>query len=484
MRRVEMIQRRGEKSGAGARLSVAVAAWGLAAVVTAGFPDTAEAQTPVPAPPQDRPVALVGGTIHPVTGPAIPGGTLVFEDGVITAMGTGVEVPAGAVTVELEGRHVYPGLIDAHTAMGLFEIGGFTQTIDLNELGTVNPNVRAQVAFNPETRHTSPARSQGVLIANSSPAGGLIAGQAAAMMMDGWTWEEMTLAAPTAMIVNWPVPGSEGEYEDEYEERVAELRSVMEEARRYAKAQAAEGTVGSHPTDSRWEAMLPVLAGEVPVMVNANEVRQIQDAVTWAEEEGVRLVILGGRDAGFVADHLARKEVPVLLSSVQGVPGRGWQPFDETHSLPARLYEAGVPFGIAGGSSAVYAYRLAWEAGTAVAFGLPEEEALRAVTLHPARFLGIDHRVGSLEVGKDATLLVTTGSPLEYSSQIDQAYIQGRAVDMNDVHRLFYEKYRQKSLQRGAAEAGEDGVEAGENGGDTGLPEDAAGPGPGTGVGR
>lgn len=410
----------------------------MAGALLLGAGEPVQAQTPAAAPPQEAPVALTGVTIHPVTGPVIENGTILFEDGVITALGTRVEVPTGAETLELPGRHVYPGLIDANSAMGLFEIGGFDVAIDLNELGAVNPNARAQVAFNPETRHITPARSQGVLVTNSSPAGGLISGLSAAMMLDGWTWEEMTIRAPTNLMLHWPSTQDE----DNYEEELEVLRATFDEARAYRTARGAGGD--EFATDSRWEAMIPVLDGDVPVMVQANELRQIQDAITWSEEEDVRIMILGGRDAAFVADHLARKEIPVLLSSVQGSPARGWQPYDEPFTLPLRLHEAGVPFAIAGGSSAPYTYRLPWEAGTAVAFGLPEEEALRAVTLYPARFLGIDDRVGALAEGLDATLLVTTGSPLEYETQIEEIYIQGRAVDMDDVHRLFYQKYRQR----------------------------------------
>ncbi len=408
----------------------------ITAPVLTGLP--AEAQTPTPAPPQDGPVALSGVTIHPVTTPVIENGTVLFEDGVITAMGTDVELPAGTEILELPGRHVYPGLIDANSSMGLSEIGGFDVAIDLNELGDVNPNARAHVAFNPETRHTTPARSQGVLITNSSPSGGLISGLSAAMMLDGWTWEEMTLKESTNLMLHWPSPQDEDDYEAELET----LRSTFDEARGYMLALEAEGE--ALPSDARWEAMIPVLQGEVPIMIQANELRQIQDAITWSEEEEVRIMILGGRDAAFVADHLAGREIPVILSSVQGSPSRGWQPYDEPFTLPLRLHEAGVPFAIAGGSSAPYTYRLPWEAGTAVAFGLSEEEALRAVTLYPARFLGIDDRVGSLGEGMDATLLVTTGSPLEYETQIEGIYIQGRAVEMDDIHRLFYQKYRQR----------------------------------------
>lgn len=404
---------------------------------------TAHAQTPAPA--QNGPIALTGGTIHTVTDGVIENGTIVFENGVISALGSNIQIPTDAERIDVSGRHIYPGLIDAYSAMGLFEIGGFGVTIDLNELGRINPNVRAEVAVNPESRHIGVARSNGVLVTVSSPAGGLVSGLAAAMMLDGWTWEQMTLKSGAGLIVNWPSPGDD----DEYAEEIGELRDVFATARAYRTAQRAadDGSTPRHDSDSRWEAMMPVLEGEVPVIVSANELRQIQDAVTWAEEEDVRLVIRGGRDAGYVAEHLARKQIPVLISSVLASPSRAWEPYDNAYALPAQLHEAGVPFAITGGSSAAYAYRLPYEAGAAVAFGLPEEEALRAVTLYPARFLGFDDRVGSLEEGKDATLLVTTGNPLEYASTVEQVFIEGREVDMMDAQRQFFEKYSEKVRQ-------------------------------------
>jgi imidazolonepropionase-like amidohydrolase len=359
--------------------------------------------------------------------------------------------------VDITGLEVYPGLVDAFSQMGLFEIGGFDVTIDLNELGRVNPNARAEVAFNPESRHIGVARSNGVLVTVSSPSGGLVSGMAAAMMLDGWTWEQMTLRSNAGLVVNWPSLGggfggwggggpglSPSQLQDRYADEIAELREVFATAKAYRTARRA-GAGARHAPDSRWEAMLPVLDGEVPVIVNATELRQIQDAVTWAEEEGVRIVIRGGRDAGYVAEHLARKDIPVLLTSVLGSPSRAWEPYDTEYGLPARLHEAGVRFGITGGASAAYTNRLPYEAGAAVAFGLPLDEALKAVTLRPAEFLGFADRIGSLEPGKDATFLITTGHPLEYSSVVEQAYIEGRRIDMMDAHRRFFEKYQEKS---------------------------------------
>jgi imidazolonepropionase-like amidohydrolase len=402
---------------------------------------TAAADAQVPAPRQDRPVALVGGTIHTITGESIANGTVVFEDGRITAVGLDVPIPPDAERVDVTGRHIVPGLIDAHSQMGLYEIGAVPVTVDLNELGRFNPNVRARLAFNPESRHIGTARSNGVLVAVSSPAGGIVAGLASAMALDGWTWEQMTLAPDIGLVVQWPSPFQERQYD----ESTSDLRDFFATARAYDAARTA--APDRHAIDARLEAMRPVLAGEVPVLVHAGELRQIQDAVTWADEERVRIVILGGHDAGYIADLLARRDIPVIITTVLDSPNRAWEPYDSRYTLPARLHQAGVRFAIAGSASAPYANRLPYEAGAAIAFGLPADEALRAVTLHPARILGLDDRVGSIEVGRDATLLVLSGAPLEYASTLEQAYIQGRRIDMADAHRRFFDRYTEKVRQ-------------------------------------
>ena len=391
----------------------------LLAVLTATAAGPAAAQ--IPAPAQERPIALVGGTLHTVSGGVIEGGTIVFDNGVITALGRDVEIPAGAERIDVTGRHIYPGLIDAYSMMGISEIGAFAQTVDVRELGDINPNARAAVAFNPESRHIGVARSNGVLVTVSSPGGGLIAGQASMMMLDGWTWEEMTLDPSVGLVVQWPWTRDESRYLD----GIRQLREAFADARAYRTAvRAGEGL---HDFDSRWDAMIPVLDGELPVIVAADEVRQIQDAVTWAEEEGVRLIIRGGRDAGYIAEQLAERRIPVIVTPVIAAPGRAWEPYDATYALPATLY--------------------------ATAFGLPADAALKAVTLSPAQILGLGGRVGSLEVGKDATLFITTGDPLEYASVVEQAFIEGRKIDMMDAQRSFFEKYREK-VRRTSARSG------------------------------
>ena len=402
----------------------------------------------IPAAKQSGPVALVGGTIHTMTGDVIENGTILFENGVITAIGTNVNIPTGTTQENVSGKHIYPGLIDGWSQMGIYEIGAVNLTSDINEQGSVNPNVMTERAFNPESRWIGVGRSAGVLTSVTTPGGGLISGQSAAMMMDGWAWDEMTLKSGVSLIVNWPNPNNQ----NNYTRQLNDLRSAFADARAYKKAHEAmqSGNAPHHDVDTRWQSMMPVFDGERPVVVNANDVRQIQDAITWSEEENVRLIILGGRDAHLVADHLNNKQIPVIVTAVLTSPNRDWQGYDSSYALPSLLHAKGVNFAIAGTSSAPYANRLPFEAGAAAAYGLPAEEALKALTVYPAQILGIDDRVGTLEAGKDATLLITNGNPIEYSTQIEQVYVQGRKSDMKDSHRMFYEKYREKVDQRNA----------------------------------
>lgn len=402
---------------------------------------TGFAQSPVPAPLQQQPVALTGATIHTLAGNAIQNGTILFENGVITALGRSVDIPANAVTEDVSGKHIYPGLIDSYSQMGLFEIGSIDMTLDINEQGSINPNVMTERAFHPESRHIAIARSAGILTAISSPGGGLISGQTAAMRMEGWTWEEMTLQSGIALLINWPTVGSQ-----KYEENLATLQNVFDDARAYRKArQAAEEEEGRRvDMDTRWESMIPVFNNERPLLVNANQADQIQDAITWAAAEDLDIIILGGRDSHLVTEHLKKHQIPVVVTTVITSSRRAWEPYDNQYSLPAKLYQAGVQFAISGGASAPYAHRLPYEAGTAAAFGLPMEEALKALTVYPAGIFGLSDRIGTLEPGKNASLLITTGNPLEYETQIEQVYIDGRKSSMTDMHRQLYQKYREK----------------------------------------
>jgi imidazolonepropionase-like amidohydrolase len=226
---------------------------------------------------------------------------------------------------------------------------------------------------------------------------------------------------------------------------VQQIKDWFGEARAYRDAVKAGQDVR---TDSRYAAMIPALDGTIPVVVAADGAAQINDAITWAKAEGVRLVIRGGRDALFAADRLKAENVPVILTSTMSAPDRDYEGYDNAYATPAKLHAAGVKFAIAGGSGGLYSNRLPWDAGVAVAFGLPEEEALKAVTINAATFLGVADKVGSLEVGKEATLLITTGTPLDMTSNIEQSYIQGREINMMDIHKVFFQKYLEKIKQQ------------------------------------
>jgi imidazolonepropionase-like amidohydrolase len=424
-------------------------------------PNAATAQVMMPVAPQSQPVVLRGATIHTVTKGTIQNGTIVLENGKITAIGTDVQVPRAAKVVDLTGKHIYPGLIDAYSTVGLTEIGAVDVSNDIRERGDFNPNVRAEVAVTAESRHIGTTRSAGVLVVFSTPDGGVVSGLSSALSLEGWTWEEMSMKGAAALNVAWPDPnarprggfgGGPGgpnagprQAPKSYAQQVQELKNFFAEARAYRDAVKAGQTVRS---DVKYAAMIPALDGAIPVVVAADGVAQINDAITWGKQEGLKLVIRGGADAIHVAPRLKAENVPVILTSTMAAPDREYEGYDAVYSLPAKLHAAGVKFAIAGGSGALYSNRLPWDAGVAVAFGLPEEEALKAVTINAAEIMGIADKVGSLEVGKQGTLLIMTGTPLDMTSNIDQAYIQGRELNMMDIQKWFFQKYMEKIKQQ------------------------------------
>lgn len=440
-----------------ARNTTLALAAALASAATAG------AQVTMPVAPQSTPVVLKGATIHTVTKGVIQNGTIVLDKGKIAAIGGAeVQAPRGAKIVDVTGKHIYPGLIDAYSTVGLTEIGAVDVSNDIREAGDFNPNIRAEIAVNAESRHIGTTRSAGVLVAFSTPEGGVISGLSSAMSLEGWTWEEMSMKGAAALNVKWPDPNARpgGRFgggggggrggppqapPKTYAEQVQQIKDWFAEARAYRDAVKAGQNVR---TDTRYAAMIPALDKKIPVVVAAETPAQINDAITWGKAEGINLVIRGGRDAVLVADRLKAENVPVILTSTLQAPDRQYESYDHAYNTPAQLYAKGVKFAIAGGSGGLYSYRLPWEAGVAVAFGLPEEEALKAVTINAAQMMGIDDKVGSLEVGKEGTLLITTGTPLDMTSNIIQNYIQGREINMMDIHKFFFEKYMEKIKQQ------------------------------------
>lgn len=423
-------------------------------------PRTARAVPEVPGAPQTQPIALVGGTVHPVSGPNIEGGTVVFVDGRIAAIGADVAIPDGALRVDVSGKHVYPGLIDADTGLGLIEIPSIRATRDGAEVGEINPNVRAQVAVNPDSELLPVARANGVLAVLSVPTGGLLTGTSALIRLDGWTWEEMTVRAPVGMHITWPrfvqptyrrsfftAPPAE-----DAQEALAKIQQAFDDARAYGqqkRAQAVGPRAASPAYDARWEAMLPVLEGAVPAIVRADEWQQIESAVAFAAREKIKLIILGGYDAPRCADLLKQTETPVIVGGVHRLPQRPGDAYDAPFTVPSRLHQAGVKFCVSSSAEAQAVRNLPYHAATAAAYGLPVDAALRAITTDAATILGVGDRLGALEPGKEATLMVATGDPLETTTQIELAYIQGRVVDLNNRHKRLWEKYKEKYRRLG-----------------------------------
>ncbi len=434
-----------------------VSGWMLAACLPAILTSDAIAQ--IPAPAQQRPVALTGGTIHPVSSAPLENATLVFSEGKITALGTDIEIPENAERIDVTGKHVYPGLFEAHSQLGLTEIGQVPATIDTSETGEINPNVKALIAVNPDSELIPVTRSAGVLLAVSAPSGGLVSGQAAVLQLDGWTYEDMCLQDGTSMQINWPSlrarrfgrrpSGDDEDPESRYQEQVRRLRDFMDEAAAYQAGQAARGS--EQRPDLRLEAMIPVLRGEMPLMIRADTLRQIQDAVSFAADYQTKLIILGGYDATACGGLLKKYDVPVIVPAVQRRPLRRHSPVNEAWQKPMRLHTDEIAFCISSTArSGTWNTRiLPDQAGMAAAHGLPKDEALKAITLYPAQILGVDDRVGSLETGKHATLFVADGDVLEITTRVSDAWIQGRRVDLTNRHQRLYEKYRQKYEQLG-----------------------------------
>lgn len=404
-------------------------------------------------------LALVGGTIHPVSAPPIADGTLVLDGATIVAVGQDVAIPPDARVQNISGLHVYPALLDANTVLGLVEVSSVPGTVDVSEMGDINPNVRAEVAINPESDLLPVTMANGILVAMTAPRGGLIAGTAAVIRLQGWTWEDMTLAAPVGLMVNWPdmriQRGTGASPEDKQIEqrdaRLRALRGAFADARAYVQAVAAEGERGVpvHDRDPRWEAMRPVLDGTIPVLVAAGDLLQIRAALQFAAEENVRLVLLASHDVWRVADELAARRIPVILGPTHALPARRWEAYDEPFTVAQKLYAAGVRFCFSYGDnafSAAHARNLPYQAATAAAYGLPPDEALRAVTQYPAEILGVADRLGTLDAGKEATFIVTDGDPLEIRTHVQRAFMAGREIDLGTRHTRLYDKYRSRPL--------------------------------------
>lgn len=389
--------------------------------------------------------AIVNATVHPVGGKTFSPGTVIIEDGKIASVGAG-PAPEGYTVVDAAGLHVYPGLINAASMVGLIEISGIAATNDATELAYFQPDVRAASAVHPHSEHIPVTRAEGTTAALVVPAGGAVSGQASLIDLTGWTMDEMIRADGVGLVVHLPtlpVMGPEVKADDrkkrieEHREKVVEIETYFREARHYGEALPALESAGEHVvTDPRLDAIQPYLRGEKPALFAADDLKHILECVRFAETFGLKPVIVGGRDAWKCAPALAEKDVPVIVTSAFAYPGE-FDRFDAAYANAARLAEAGVrfAFGAAGRGDASLAKLLPLHAGVSIAHGLDPDRAVRALTLDAAAILGVGDRMGSLEAGKIADVIVTTGHPCRADTRVVASFIAGEPIDLaNTVH--------------------------------------------------
>lgn len=406
--------------------------------------------------------AITHGKVFPISGSPIEDGTVIIRDGKIAAVGANVAIPAGATVIDAKGLQVYPGLFDPITQMGLSEISAVNATVDTTETGQYNPDVVAATAISPSSEHIPVTRASGITEVLAVPASGgfdsggsrgTIGGQASAIHMAGWTINDMLINKSVAMVINWPSMETRSfdfstfsirnrpfnEAKQEYERQVNELGDYLEAARHYAQAMG-HGGPADYKRDLKLEALAPVVRGQLPVLVFADRERDIRNAVEFCEKQKLKMILAGGEQAYKVKDLLRSKGVPVILRPTLSLPGEEDDPYDVLLAQPAQLAQAGVKFAF-GSFDNSFARRLGQQAANAVAYGLPYEEALKALTVYPAEIFGVADQLGTLETGKVANVIVTNGDPLEVTTDVKYIFIRGERTSLDNKHLRLYEKY-------------------------------------------
>jgi len=388
---------------------------------------------------------IKGATVHPVSSDPIENGVVLVEGGKIAAVGSSVDA-SGATVVDASGLHVYPGLINAGTQLSLVEIPRIPAVNDTEELAYMQPHVQSVSAVNPHSVHVPIARAEGTTTAFLIPEGGVISGHTGVIDMTGWTMPEMLREKGAGLVMDLPsLPANIDE--DDRKERLkkhGEAMKRIEDFIRQAKLYAnVRGDDGKSTEDMRLDAMVPFVNGEKPVVFRADSLKEILEAMKFAKSFELKAIILGGQDAWKCADKLADQDVPVIITSVFDYPQSEFERFDAAYANAGKLHEAGVKFCF-GYMDGTMAKLLNVQAGMSAAHGLPEDVAVRGLTLSAAEILGMDDKVGSIEVGKVADLIITTGNPIQASTRTVASFIDGEPVDLTSKHEREYEQFKNR----------------------------------------
>ncbi len=409
-------------------------------------------ETVYPAKAQQGLVFLKNATIHTGAGQVIERGTIGFSNGKIIAVGANVPIPADDVRVfDVQGQHIYPGLIASDSNLGLTEVESVRATNDYAEVGDINPSVRSIISYNTDSKIINTLRTNGILIAQVVPEGGLITGSSSVVQLDAWNWEDAAYKTDNGIHFYMPRlmprfnpfgaeargPGSDAV--KEAMERIESVKGFFREAKAYL-----DGSSKKNGTNLKYESVKGLFNRSQKLFVHCDLMKEMIVAADMGQEFGFDIVIVGGTDSWMITSLLKKNSIPVILSQPHSLPVMQDDDVDQPYKTPAILQKAGILFSIS--NEGFWQQRnLPFNAGTAGAYGLTKEEALSAITLNAAKILGIAEKTGSLEVGKDANIVVSTGDILDMkSSVITKAYIQGREVDLTDKHKQLYERYKHK----------------------------------------
>lgn len=403
--------------------------------------------------------AIKSGEIFTLTGAPIENGTVIIRDGKIDAVGVNIAIPDGAKVIDASGLQVYPGMFDAATQIGLVEVPAVKATVDTVETGQFNPDVTAATAFNADSAHVDVTRASGITEILTVPgslggrggAASIIGGNASAVDLGGWNIDDMAIRRHAAMELTWPsistgsfdfttfsfhrVPFEEAQ--KQYQKKVDELSDLFDKARHYAQAMQSGAT--DFPRDLKLEALAPVVQGKEPLLVVASSERDIRNAVAFCEQQKVHMILGGAAEAWKTVDLLKKDDIPVIIGPILSMDQAEDDPYDADYAMPGQLYAAGVKIAF-GSFNTSFSRRLPQYAGTAVGYGLPHDEALKAVTMNAPQMLGLDG-IGTIAQGKAANIVVTDGDLLELRTHVKYLFIKGRQTSLESKQRRLYERY-------------------------------------------